>query len=174
MKYAVLVALVGFSLCSIASSADQTNKPQTPTDNQTAKGNDASQHVKPNQTKNSEDATVNVASPIADQISDKDGKQATDQLKEDIEIQRKLVRATYCLVGVGILQALILVGQTVAFFRTLKGINRQVGIMQSQTGILGDSVRAARDGADAAKTSADALINIERPWILVRMKPPIQ
>lgn len=54
--------------------------------------------------------------------------------------------------------------------RTLKVLERQALSMRRQTTHLGKSVEAANRSADAALLNAQALINSERPWLLVTIE----
>lgn len=53
---------------------------------------------------------------------------------------------------------------------TLRVIVKQANHMERQTKILEDSVAVAQKSADAALLNAKALINAERPWLVVRQK----
>jgi hypothetical protein len=82
---------------------------------------------------------------------------------ENVNIQGKLVKLTGWLVVVGAIQAVVLVVQAIAFFRTLRILNHQTRLLQRGT-------VSAKTAANAAKGSADALINSERAWVIVGVK----
>ena len=134
---------------------------------------------------------VNNGSSAVGQTQSSPNNPAQGQLRsEDREIQRKIEIFTGGLVIVGLIQALVLAWQASVFGKTLRAISRQAGIMLSQTKVakhtlkdikeqtrlLGEYVKATKDGvdaaresADAAKGSADALVNSERAWILAQL-----
>jgi hypothetical protein len=68
------------------------------------------------------------------------------------------------LVVVGGLQVWLLWG-------TLGAIRRQAEQMERQTERLSESISVARDGAKAALLNAQAVINSERPWMLIELTP---
>ena len=76
-----------------------------------------------------------------------------NQNKEDLATQRELVKYTKWLVYVGVLQGFV-------FFLTLLAIHREASIAN-------DIAVAARNNAQAAKASADAIIVENRPWLLM-------
>jgi hypothetical protein len=61
-------------------------------------------------------------------------------------------------VVVGVLQFIALIVQAFVFWRTLKTVGRQT--------------HETKKAADAAKKSADALVNIERPWMMLETIEP--
>jgi len=87
-----------------------------------------------------------------------------------MEIQRKLAKFTKYLVWVGALQFVALILQAVVFYRTLRQIDRQAGIMDGHSQHLKDLATAASNNALAASLNAQAVINAERPWVSVNVK----
>lgn len=154
MKRSALLiqAVIGLVLWGVALSADQTTKPQVPTNKGVPKEHGSLSGVKPDQTAKNQGAPAHVAPPVADGVAAKNQQAEAEQRKENIEIQRKLVTATRGLVGVGALQFLILVVQAIAFYLTLRAINRQVV--------------ANEKSANAAKTNSEALVSSERAWMI--------
>jgi hypothetical protein len=59
-------------------------------------------------------------------------------------------------------------------FGQLRAMHEQITEMSAQTSALERSVKATQDNATAAKESADALVNAERPWISARIRKRIE
>jgi hypothetical protein len=89
----------------------------------------------------------------------------------DAETQRKLAKFTKYLVWVGALQFAALILQAVVFYCTLNQIDRQAGIMEGHSQHLKDLATAASNNALAASLSAQAVINSERPWMIIELTP---
>lgn len=51
------------------------------------------------------------------------------------------------------------------------GIGFQIAIFRKQTSLMTGALKAAQNSADAARLNAQAIINAERPWLLVFIKP---
>ena len=68
---------------------------------------------------------------------------------------------------------LVVVGgfQVILLWRTLTAIKRQADTMERQEGVLDQSVKAAKDSAEAALLGAKALIYAERPWVSIFVVP---
>ncbi len=51
------------------------------------------------------------------------------------------------------------------------GVGFQIAIFRKQTSLMTGALTAAQNSADAARLNAQAVINAERPWLLVVIKP---
>jgi len=91
----------------------------------------------------------------------------TPKPSEDLEIQRKLAKFTKWLVIVGALQFAALIIQAIAFWYTLGAVRSQANLMGIHAEHLDKLAAAAKENAEAARLSAQAVINSERPWITV-------
>jgi hypothetical protein len=121
------------------------------------------------------------AAALQDQVHTANFNDSTHEPRKDTGTESRLVTVTIWLAIVGALQVIALGVQAYVFWRTLRAINRQAGIMEHHSDHLGNlvtaaennasaalaSAEAAKDNARAAKKSADALINSERAWIMV-------
>lgn len=85
---------------------------------------------------------------------------------DDIEIQRQLSKFTKYLVWVGGIQALILGGTLLLIWRQASLMKTHAEHLENLAIAAGKNATAAVDNAIAAKTSADALINSERAWVI--------
>lgn len=148
MKHRVVFvhAVLSFLLCGIRSSSQQSPKPPIPQNQGIPKSN------KPEQGHATTQSPASIGNQLGTDKTDADAKQS----KENIEIQRKLVTATIALAVIGGLQFVVLVIQSVAFFRTLKTLNRQARISLRQTRVAQRAANAARDNASAAQANAEA------------------
>jgi hypothetical protein len=79
-----------------------------------------------------------------------------NQTNEEVETNRQIAKFTKYLVYVGLLQAVVLAGQAVLFFLHRKEFK--------------DLAREAGKNAEAALLNSRALINAERPWVMVQVK----
>jgi hypothetical protein len=149
MKRAVIVAaLLCFAVLGVSQSPSDkgiVKQDGTPSTNDPAKSAENKQHgaspLPPTQT------IIYGPYPTPEQDDTK------DQRNEDVQIQRKLAKFTKYLVWVGALQFIALIVQAIFF--------------SIHSRHLGAVAVAAGDNAIAAKKSADALMNIERAWILI-------
>ena len=105
--------------------------------------------------------------------------------QDNQNIQRKLVKYTGGLVAVGFITAIFIGWQALETRRAAQAaansvgeIRRQADIMESQKGVLEQSVRAAQDNAIAAKEGAEAtnknvemFISKERARVRITLKP---
>jgi hypothetical protein len=125
----VLIAVFWLILGVTCLSAEQTTKPNL-TNNGITKSHGIPQQGKRDNNAHTSEEPLENRAPRSDQAKAFEKRADTEPSKEDIELQRKLVKATGWLVGVGILQALILVVQALAFFWTLKTIKLQADLME--------------------------------------------
>src|SRR5437588_150355 len=162
MKHSIQIALVAIILCGIRLSAEQATSPRVPTDKGGTKSHSAPPQVKADNADPSQHAARSGAPPVINQLESHEKKADTEQLKEDIELQRKLVRATDWLVGVGVLQAVILVVQAVAFFWTLRTIKRQADLMEE----AGEDTPGCAQQAIMQTELTQAQLELShRPWV---------
>jgi hypothetical protein len=111
--------------------------------------------------KNNQPSTEAPAPPNkAPIISENRTESATD---EELKVQQELARFTGGLLIVGFLQLVVLAGQAYLFYR-------QATIMEAHKLSLEQLAKAANDNAAAALRNANALINAERPWVMVQIK----
>jgi hypothetical protein len=85
--------------------------------------------------------------------------------QENLEIQRKLEMFTGFLVLVGFIQAGTMYWQARLLRGTLKEIQTQAGHMETQSGILGESVAIAKQSADAALKQATIQAAALAQWV---------
>jgi hypothetical protein len=167
MQRHMLIASLAVMLCgvapAVAADATSTVNRAAPADQSTADQKSAN--------------APNSPQPVADTFANRE-----EEFQQDIGIQRKLVWATVFLVVVGILQAVILVVQAIAFWLTLRAVRNQADLMGVHAGHLGTlakvaedtaaaakaNAEAARDGAEATKQSIELLISKERARITVK------
>jgi hypothetical protein len=86
--------------------------------------------------------------------------------QENLDIQRKLERFTGGLVIVGLMQVFTVFWQAIVLRQTLKEIHTQAEHMKQQIGEMKAQTAVAKTSAEAALLNAEALINVERPWLL--------
>jgi hypothetical protein len=105
-------------------------------------------------------ATANV------QSSSSTVQSATSTEQENLDIQRKLERFTGGLVIVGLMQVFTVFWQAIVLRKTLKEIHTQAEHMKQQIEEMKAQTAVAKTSAEAALLNAEALINVERPWLL--------
>jgi hypothetical protein len=81
-----------------------------------------------------------------------------------------LKRPEWWLVGVGFLTLGLIWYQAKKTAEAAEATQRATEVIKGQTAILKDSVAAAEKSADAALLNARAVINAERPWIVVSVE----
>jgi hypothetical protein len=96
--------------------------------------------------------------------------EACQQGRENLAIQRKLEWFTRVLAIVGVLQVATMVWQGIFLRRTWVDIHFQANTMETQAKEAKESAATAtaiaKEAADAARDSADALVSAERGWVL--------
>src|SRR6266568_5024535 len=107
MRAYIFIVLVGLVLRGVHMSAEQATGPRPPTDKGITEDRIARKQVNPGHADHVEQPSPTVAPPTTNQVRPRETKAKVEQVREDTEIQRKLVRATYGLVSVGILQAIV-------------------------------------------------------------------
>lgn len=179
MKYAVIV------LSAVIALAQQPTK--TPESRGAAKGKGARVG---NQADDGQGNNQPTPQPLApdNQKPAPTFQQATSKTNDDAGLQGKLVTFTELLVVVGFLQFFALIGQVVIYRRQAKimayqaseltrqrvTMGNQLGAMEGQLSQMKEAgeqtdkmIKQATIAAEAAKQSAQALMDGERAWLLV-------
>ena len=161
----------------------QTPAPTTPKPSNTEKSGAVKQKPKVNPPANPSATDSAAPQPCCNpcRIDQSENNEQSVKVRELPPVSASISRdwvdriALFCTLG------LVIVGAVgvVAAFKTLKGIETQTGhiarqaqSMRYQTTHLKNSVKAARDGVDAALMKARAVIDSERPWIEIELGPP--
>jgi hypothetical protein len=120
----------------------------------------------------------------------KDQQERADNRNDEASRENESIKAEWWLVYVGIAQAVALILTLAAIWYQARetrvaaeatkdaatatqasaaAIEKQVGIMERQTKATEDAAIAAKESADAALLNAQAVVNAERPWLIIEI-----
>jgi hypothetical protein len=173
MKPLILVAVVAFAFAQHPAKAPESQGAAKTNSAQGANQANAGQSkenpaTQPAPTPQSANAPVTAVNQVQAAPHDSHRPEADKQTHdEEVGIQRKLAWFTGALVFVGALQVGAMIWQRNVMNRQLKAMQRQADAIDSSVAAAEKSADAARDSAMTARISADALIAIERAWVMV-------
>jgi hypothetical protein len=158
MKHAIIVlAVLFFAILGIS---------QTPKDKRIAVKNGALDAAPASSRKNNQQHAASPPSQttsIYNQSSPPEHNGDAKQSQDAIDVERQVARFTGYLAIVGLFQLVVLAVQAVLF-------RQQKNIMEQHRVSLEKLATAASDNAEAAKLNARAVMNAERPLLLIDIK----